>query len=372
MQPILPSDLESALKKIRKGDYQAGLESLGQLITNDPQRIDVFGHRAWLLRGMGRLDEATADYKQLCVLKPDETEPRVLLADCLRLKGDVEEAARLVGEVLAITPMDARALNVLKACQDARGVSLPVEWRVDPANQVPVRPLNPVIEAIEAEPASYPISSYPEVGRFIYSVVRCLRPKLALETGTFIGYSSLCITQGMQDNEMGHLHTFDLFMDRDNYTSPVLGACSNGLDIARGHLEHAGLSHRVTFHKGDSSSEIAAAFGGKVPSVDFAFIDGDHRLRGALKDWQIVDECLVEGGIVLLHDTIPEKCDWLGPRYLLEELGKRASSTYHWVNIPTPEGYGIALIQKKSSSPSPKWAPSIAELLREKLFHSKR
>jgi hypothetical protein len=80
-----------------------------------------------------------------------------------------------------------------------------------------------------------------------------------------------------------------------------------------------------------------------------------------------VDALMREGGIVLLHDTNPEGCGWLGPRALLESLGREADAAYHWLNLPTPEGFGLALVQKRSKSMT-RWRANISDLVAD-WFH---
>ena len=101
---------------------------------------------------------------------------------------------------------------------------------------------------------------------------------------------------------------------------------------------------------------------------DFAFIDGDHTIQGCLADWRAVDELLADGGIVLLHDTMPEVCGWAGPRHLLEHLRAHEGANYQWVNLPSPEGFGMALVQKLRPGAANAWTPGLAELVGEWRF----
>ncbi|MFH0792940.1 MAG: class I SAM-dependent methyltransferase [bacterium] len=223
------------------------------------------------------------------------------------------------------------------------------------------------MDALEAAEGSVRASVIPAIGRFLYSLVRCCRPNLALEVGTFVGYSALNLAQGLEDNGEGHLHCFDLYPQLGDYVSPILGPCSNSLEVCRGHLERAGLAHRISFHQGDAPVMIRGVATRFCAKFDLAFIDGDHSIRGCLTDWYAVDEVLSEGGLVVLHDTNPEACGWLGPRYLLEKLGDLRDQ-YHWVNMPTPDKTGLAMIQRRTTKHSPRWAPSIFELLTDRLF----
>jgi predicted O-methyltransferase YrrM len=260
-------------------------------------------------------------------------------------------------------------VEVVERAQDALGAGARPEYTL--GRHDPWQPLNPVIQALENDKRSFPASVFPPVSRFLYALIRCLRPKLALETGCYIGYSSLCIAQAMEENSTGHLHSFDLFLKRPGLQSPVAGACADSLKVARTHAEKAELSHRITFHPGDSAVRIRDLFGDRGEVFDFAFVDGDHTIEGALADWYEVDRILAPGGMVMLHDTMPQKCGWVGPRRLLDMLHEKTQGRYQAINLPTPEGYGIALIQKESPGTGPEMPPSLWELLRERLFREK-
>lgn len=49
--------------------------------------------------------------------------------------------------------------------------------------------------------------------------------------------------------------------------------------------------------------------------IDMAFIDADHCYESALSDFQNVYKRLNPGGIILLHDTDPEKNELIDPGY---------------------------------------------------------
>ena len=358
-----------ALAELKVSRYQRAEKLFAELESEPSARIEVLGHRGWMLRSLGRFEEARRDFQALSEENPADLTARALLADAMRLCGDLDGAARTAVLVLAEEPFHTLAGVVLRSCQEARGLSAaPAPKEPGPGNVPPHVPWNAGIAAIEHAPSSYPASLYPEVGRFLYAFVRAVRPGVVIEAGAFIGLSSLCIAQGLEENGYGHLHSFDIFADRPGWVSPVIGPCEDALTVARAHSEHGGMSHRVTFTKGDSSTKIAEVFAGKQSCADLAFIDGDHTIKGAMRDWEAVHPLLKEGGFILLHDTVPERCGWLGPRYLMEELGRRWPGAYRWVNVPTPEGYGLGIIQKTETVPAKSWRPPLMELIFERLY----
>lgn len=366
----MKNDLTFSLSLIERGDYPAAEALLSQLILsgNVPAR-EPLGHRAYLRKGCGRYEEALADYDLLVRDHGDDPAFRALRADTLRLLGRHEDALRDAVAVLGIDPWNTIAAQVVASCQSAqKNMVVPEAPWPSPERIEPMGPMNPAIEAIERSPSSYPTSVFPMVSRFLYTMTKLVRPALVLETGTFIGYSTISMAQALEENGGGHIHTFDVYNDRPGWVSPIIGPCEDALAVARAHVEHAGLSHRVTMHKGDSSDNIRAFLATTDAPVDMAFIDGDHTVAGAIKDFMVIHPRLRNGGIILLHDTIPDRCGWYGPRYLMEELDRAMPNAYQWINIPTPEGCGMGMLRKVADTRSTEWKPPFIELLRDKWF----
>ncbi|MCC5875522.1 MAG: class I SAM-dependent methyltransferase [Candidatus Sumerlaeia bacterium] len=383
MAAIKPEqNLDDALTLIQKGAYEEGERLLGEIIQDDASgnevRLAALGHRGYMRMGLGRFAEALADYEEVCRLQPDDSASRSIKARLLADNGNARDAIIEAAEVLRSNPKDRMAMATIRKAQGMLGLDKYVEEGEGGrrALDIPEVPRNRVIQALEEDPnSSFPTSIHPELGRLIYTIVRAIKPTLVVETGSFIGYSSLCILQALEDNDAGHLHCFDLFCEVSdepgaitNYTSPILGRRKTLGELARGHIEEAGLSHRVTMHAGDSSTKIREYFQQNPAKVQLAFIDGDHTIEGALKDWFAVEKLLEDDGLVILHDTIAEVCGWRGPRYLLQELGEKAATQYQWVNFPTFDKLGLAVIQKRQPIPSPRFKPSFFELLADQMF----
>ena len=361
-------DLESALHLCRQGHYHEALDAFSTLIEQSQNRLPALGHRAWLYRTLGRYEDALGDYQQLLTLTPEDLTAAGLHAQTLMLAGQYEKAAREAVYILNRDPYHRLAAQVLVGCQQILGAGDTSSAPAGPLD-FSIHPVNPVLQWLEQDQSVFPTPASHDVGLMLYCLVRCHQPALALETGTFAGYSTICLAQALKENGRGHLHAFDVFPEKPDYRSPVIGPCADMLEAARAHLERAGLARFVTLHKGDSSAMIRQEFDPAHTRVDFALIDGDHTIKGCLKDWEAVDERLAEGGLVLVHDTEPERSEWLGPRSLLEELGRRAGSDYHWLNLPTVHGCGLGVIQKRTSNRSPRWKPSLTDLLIQRLYH---
>lgn len=126
----------------------------------------------------------------------------------------------------------------------------------------------------------------PDQGALFNLLVGSLQPSLAVEIGTFTGYSSICTARGLPPG--GELHCFDI---SEPYTA-----------VARDYWAKAGLADRITLHLGDVVTNLS-----DLPDrpVGFAFIDADKTgydayyealLPRMAKDGLIVFDNMMRGG----------------------------------------------------------------------------
>ncbi len=94
-------------------------------------------------------------------------------------------------------------------------------------------------------------------GRLLKMLTRMIRPHQVVEIGTFSGYSTLCIAEGLEDG--AELHTFEINDEQEDFTRPW--------------LEGSDYSKLIRLHIGDALQLI--------PEMDLhpdmAYIDGDKR-----------------------------------------------------------------------------------------------
>lgn len=87
--------------------------------------------------------------------------------------------------------------------------------------------------------------------------------------------------------------------------------------------------------------------------IDMAFIDADHCVKSALKDFENVFKLLNDNGIILMHDTDPE-FDYLidpgycGDSYKIVDLFKN-DNRLNIITLPVSEA-GLSLITKKNNT----------------------
>lgn len=137
-------------------------------------------------------------------------------------------------------------------------------------------------------PAWAPGTTDLEQIELLCALIRCARPRVVVESGTFLGHSALMMAAECRENGVGHVWTAD----------PV----DHGVV---GLAEMAGLGPFLTYFRGD--------FAEMCPErVDFAYIDGSGEgEEGAQLRWEhfsMVLGRLSPGGIVCVDDTLSD--DW--------------------------------------------------------------
>jgi methyltransferase family protein len=132
----------------------------------------------------------------------------------------------------------------------------------------------------------------------LYTAVRAYRPRVVVQTGTFVGASAAAIGFGLADNGSGELYTIDP-------EPPQYFGVREPVEIARRLVATAGLDRCVHLVRGYAT---VALDGNRmqlpvaplwridvVPPADVLVVDGDHTYEGCLLD-------LVHGAQALAHD----------------------------------------------------------------------
>ena len=124
----------------------------------------------------------------------------------------------------------------------------------------------------------------PVQGSFMTMLVRLLQPRLAVEVGTFTGYSALAVAKGLPPG--GRLLCCDV---SEEWTA-----------VARSYWERAGVADRIDLR-------IAPALGTlrslpPEPPVDFAFIDADK--ANYINYYEELLRRLSPGGVILVDNVL--------------------------------------------------------------------
>lgn len=119
-------------------------------------------------------------------------------------------------------------------------------------------------------------------GQLLRLLSQLQQPKSVLEIGTFTGYATICIAQGLADG--GQLHTIE--------ANPELEY------LIQKYLKKAGLEDKVRVHIGDAMDVIPQLPG----TFDFVFIDAGKRYYQDYYD--LIIERVDPGGLVIADNVL--------------------------------------------------------------------
>ena len=119
-------------------------------------------------------------------------------------------------------------------------------------------------------------------GRVLSMLSKMIRPKRILEIGTFTGYATLCLAEGL--SEKGVLHTIDI--------NPELE------DMVLDHFSRSNFNQQITYHPGnalDIISELDEIF-------DLVFIDADK--KNNMNYFDLVIDKVRSGGLIIIDNVL--------------------------------------------------------------------
>ena len=137
-------------------------------------------------------------------------------------------------------------------------------------------------------------------GRLLSLISKILFPKTILELGTFTGYATLCLAEGLVDG--GKIITMDK-NDELEY-------------LCRKYFEESDYADKIDFRVNDAREELNSI---EPDSVDLAFVDADKESYPYY--FEKVLELLRPGGVMLVDNVL-----WYG-KVMMEEEDKKDPST---------------------------------------------
>lgn len=119
-------------------------------------------------------------------------------------------------------------------------------------------------------------------GRILKMFCRMLRPHRILEIGTYTGYATLCMAEGLEDGAL--IHTLEINDEME--------------DFILKYLSQSPYREKVKLHFGDAL-EIIPSLG---ETFDMVFIDADKRLYPEYFD--LIFPLVRPGGLILADNTL--------------------------------------------------------------------
>lgn len=173
------------------------------------------------------------------------------------------------------------------------------------------------------------ISGYTQ-GRFLSILSHMLQPKNILEIGTFTGYATLCMAEGLAEG--GKIYTLDKNEDLAY--------------LPEKYFQQSEYASQIEFILGDAKEEIA-----KLEVIfDMIFIDADK--ENYPKYIELIKPKLRKGGIILIDNVL-----WYGKvvednakdksTQQIKMVNKLVTEDVDFENVILPLRDGIHLIRKK-------------------------
>lgn len=119
-------------------------------------------------------------------------------------------------------------------------------------------------------------------GRILKMFCRMMRPRTVVEIGTYTGYATLCIAEGLEEGSL--IHTIEINDEME--------------DFIRKYLSQSPDKDKIRLHIGDAI-EIIPQLG---ETFDMVFIDGDKRMYSEYYD--LVFPFVRQGGLILVDNTL--------------------------------------------------------------------
>jgi caffeoyl-CoA O-methyltransferase len=168
-------------------------------------------------------------------------------------------------------------------------------------------------------------------GRLLSFFSKLLQPKLILEIGTFTGYATICLAEGLAEN--GEIHTIEV--------NPELE------DLLKLNFKAADFEEKIKLHIGEAVN-IFSLLSNKI--FDIAFIDADK--RNNYKYYELILDNIRPGGLIIV-DNILRKGKILDNDHqendirLLREFNDKITADTRVENLILPIRDGLMIIRKK-------------------------
>ena len=166
-------------------------------------------------------------------------------------------------------------------------------------------------------------------GRVLAMFSKMIRPKVVLEIGTYLGYSALCLAEGLAED--GKVITLDIQEDTNK--------------VARSFVERSEYSKSIEFHLGFAADIIPTL----PETFDLVFIDADK--PNYSNYYELVFAKVRSGGFIIADNVL-----WSGKvlesdqdenTKALREFSQMAQADDRVSNVLLPIRDGLMVISKK-------------------------
>jgi caffeoyl-CoA O-methyltransferase len=126
-------------------------------------------------------------------------------------------------------------------------------------------------------------------GRVLSMLSKMIQPKLILEIGTFTGYATICLADGLTED--GIIHTVEVNREME--------------EMLNSHFKLTNVEKKIRLHFG-AAADIIGDFGDQ--SLDLVFIDADK--KNNLLYFEAIFDKVRSGGLIIIDNVL-----WKGKVY---------------------------------------------------------
>lgn len=167
-------------------------------------------------------------------------------------------------------------------------------------------------------------------GRLLSMLSKMVQPKCILEIGTFTGYSTVCLAEGLAED--GIIHTIEVNTEME--------------EMLNQHFKSTNVDKKVKLHFGHAAQIIV-----QIPedNFDLVFIDADK--KNNLHYFNLVIDKVRSGGLIIIDNVL-----WKGKVYgddsdpdtrSIRELNDQVAKDTRVEKLILPVRDGVLLIRKK-------------------------
>jgi len=167
-------------------------------------------------------------------------------------------------------------------------------------------------------------------GRLLSMLSKMMQPKRILEIGTFTGYATLCLAEGLSDD--GIIHTIEVNSELE--------------EMLNSHFKSTNVENKIRLHFGQAElvlNDLAEE------TFDLVFIDADK--KNNFTYFELIFDKVRSGGLIII-DNVLWKAKVYGPEndadtQRIRELNDRISVDSRVEQLILPVRDGILVIRKK-------------------------
>jgi predicted O-methyltransferase YrrM len=167
-------------------------------------------------------------------------------------------------------------------------------------------------------------------GKLLSMISKLVNPERILEIGTFTGYATLCLAEGLREN--GRIYTIDINLELE--------------DMVRSNFKKSDLNSKIMYQIGDAK-EILPTLN---ETFDLVFIDADKKNNATY--YEMIIDKVRSGGLILVDNVL-----WSGKvldeavsdqkTSLISKFNEMVSSDQRVEKLILPVRDGLFLIRKK-------------------------